>query len=461
MAIVSAILSGLLLWAGFAPFEISLAPILGVGILFRLLSKYQLGMRFALTFIAGFSFFAPLLHWSSSYVGWAPWIALALLQTFIFSFISLIPVNPTAPGAILFAASFTLIELIRMKFPFGGFGWGRVGHTQVELFSAIYPLVGIAGVTFLIACLASLISILRRRILFGLFLWPFVFAIPTSAATGNISIVAIQGGVDQLGLDYNSRALGVLNRHVDKTLASTNTPDLFIWPENASDIDPLLDSRAKARILEVLNSKKTPLLVGAVLRGEEGPENVSILYNPNGKIASLYKKQDLAPFGEFMPLRALAERIAPEAKRVKDFQPGSNWVTHEIAGHRFTSFICFEVLDDDFVRSGSSRSSFLVAQTNNATFGKSPQAAQQLQIIRSRAAELHREIAVVSTTGFSAHIDATGSIKSKLIAFEPGELKMELQTYERDSLASKLKSSFWFGVFFVALWISRRSVFNR
>jgi apolipoprotein N-acyltransferase len=162
-----------------------------------------------------------------------------------------------------------------------------------------------------------------------------------------------------------------------------------------------------------------------------------------------------------MPLRSIAEWVSPEAKRVRDFQAGSEWVLHEIAGSKFLAVICFEVLDDDFINEGAREANFLVAQTNNATFGTSPQAMQQLQIIRARAAQLQREFAVVSTTGFTAHVDAKGKIVEKLEQFQPGTLDMVVKDHEERTLANRLNSWFWVAVFFLALFRSRRSVFSR
>jgi apolipoprotein N-acyltransferase len=394
-------------------------------------------------------------------VGWVPWIALATLQTLLFSLLALVPIKSGAGGALLFSAAFTLIELARMKFPFGGFGWGRVGHTQIDLLYPIYPIVGIAGVTFFVAFMSGLISQSKKRVILAI---PFLFIasfLDSPTSSGEIRTTAVQGGVDALGFDYNERALGVLKRHVEATLNSSSSPDLWIWPENASDIDPLTDKRAKDLVAKVIDAKQANLLVGAVLRGDDGPRNVSILYDLDGNVASLYTKQDLAPFGEYMPLRSIAEWVSPEAKRVRDFQAGSEWVLHEIAGGKFLAVICFEVLDDDFINEGARQVDFLVAQTNNATFGTSPQAMQQLQIIRARAAQLQREFAVVSTTGFTAHVDAKGKIVEKFEQFQPGTLDMVIKSHQERTLANRLNSWFWVAVFFLALFISRRSVFSR
>ena len=461
MGLVLSILAGILLWSGFAPLQFPLGPFLGLLILFKLIANRRFRERFFYIAVTGLAFFAPLLHWSGTYVGWAPWIALATLQTALFSLLSVFRVERSARGALVFAAAFTVIELVRMKLPFGGFGWGRIGHTQVDLLSPIYPFVGIAGVTFFVAFFAALLLAARFRFLLIVPIFILGTLMPMPDKLNEIKVTAIQGGVDELGFDYNQRALGVLKRHVTETLASDSEPELWIWPENASDIDPISNFQAKKLIAEVIADKQSNLLVGAVLRSKEGPQNVSILYKEDGSISSLYTKQDLAPFGEYMPLRSIAEWVTPEAKRVRDFQAGNKWVLHGIAGGKFAAVICFEVLDDDFLAIGAKDANFLVAQTNNATFGTSPQALQQLQIIRARAAQFHRDFAVVSTTGFTAHIDATGNIVEELDQFEPGALEMSISTYEERTVASRINSWFWVGVLALVLLGSRRSVFSR
>ena len=178
----------------------------------------------------------------------------------------------------------------------------------------------------------------------------------------------------------------------------------------------------------------------------------------SGKVLSRYVKQDLAPFGEYIPLRPVSEFFAGQAKTVTNFIPGEKWIPHSVEGMRFTSFICFEVLDDDHVRNGAQGSNFLVAQTNNATFGRSPQSSQQLQITRARSAELIREFAVVSTTGWSAHIDSRGRVDSRLPQFTPGYLSMNLQGMAGSSPASRLRSWHWAIFLAFALAFTRRRI---
>ena len=447
-----AIASGLLLFAAFPPFSLWPAAFLGAGLLFFLLADEKLSRRFLLALLAGGAFFAPLLHWSSIYVGALPWLILALGESLLFSLIALAPIKKGIDGAIVFASSFTLIELLRMKAPFGGFGWGRIGFTQVDSLQMFYPIIGVVGVSFIALSVSALVI---ARPLFSLVFIPIIalsfFDVNQNTASGkSLKIVAVQGSVPQLGLEFNQRALAVLNNHIDATPKQSNA-DLIIWPENASDVDPITNLKARQGIAELIEEIKKPLLIGAVEQTISGPLNSSLLYGADGNLLSRYVKQDLAPFGEYIPLRSISEMISPLARRVRDFIPGDNWVKHKVNGIEFQSFICFEVLDDDHIQSGAVNAEFLLAQTNNATFGDSYQAAQQLQITRARAAELSRQFAVVSTTGFTAHIDQNGNVITVAEQFRPVALEMEIKAF-KDRATTVRGSYAWMGILSV-LWL--------
>ena len=462
-----ALLSGLLLFAAFPPVEFWPAAFLGAGLLFLLLAEEKLGSRFRIALLAGGALFAPLLHWSSIYVGALPWLILALGESLIFALIALAPIQRNAYGAITFASSFTLIELLRMKAPFGGFGWGRIGFTQVDSLQFLYPFIGVVGISFIAVSLASIIVVKPIFLLtfIPLIVLSFVSLNPNISLDKTLKVIAVQGSVPQLGLEFNQRALAVLNNHIDAT-PKRSSADLIIWPENASDVDPITNSKARQGIAKLINEIQKPLLIGAVEQRSSGPLNSSLLFGADEELLSRYIKQDLAPFGEYIPLRSISEAISPLARQVRDFIPGDTWIKHKIDGIEFQSLICFEVLDDDHIQAGAVGAEFLVAQTNNATFGDSYQAAQQLQITRARAAELSRQFAVVSTTGYTAHIDQNGEVLEIAEEFKPVALEMEIEAF-KDRATTIRGSRFWTGILGV-LWLlsvfgarRSRSVFTR
>jgi apolipoprotein N-acyltransferase len=446
-----ALVSGLLISLGFAPFELWWTPYIGLATLFFIIIDRSLPLRIYFFFLSGLAYFLPLLHWSSTYVGSIPWLALSTSQAALFALAGILPIKRGFIGLINFSLSITLIELLRMKFPFGGFGWGRIGFTQIDIAHFLFPVVGVTGATLLVSAISGSFFLLRFKFIFPgivtVILIANLFIQPISR--GSVTIAAVQGGVDILGLDFNSRALSVLNRHASLTKEIEKEDiSLILWPENSVDIDPERNALAASIITSLLKEIDKPLLVGAVLRDPvlNRPKNASLLYDRNGTIRTRYIKQDLAPFGEYIPLRSIAERISPYTNRVSDFIPGKEWISHPIEQFSFISIICFEILDDDHLRKGVRNEDFLISQTNNATFGRSPQARQQLQIIRSRAAEFGREIISVSTTGVTAHIDRQGRIVSEIPSFEPGILYGDIRSYQDQTPASRTSSAFWVGL---------------
>jgi apolipoprotein N-acyltransferase len=96
----------------------------------------------------------------------------------------------------------------------------------------------------------------------------------------------IQGGVPEVGLDFNAQRNAVFRNHLvqtNKFLDQGTTVDLILWPENSVDIDPFSNPEVESAILELSTRSSTPVLFGAVLRQGEGLANSAVLAN-EGKI---------------------------------------------------------------------------------------------------------------------------------------------------------------------------------
>ena len=88
-------------------------------------------------------------------------------------------------------------------------------------------------------------------------------------------------------------------------------------------------------------------------------------------------------------------------------------------------FICFDIVDDALTRSAINEGAqVLLAPTNNADFGRTDEAAQQLAFARMRAAETGRAMVQVSTVGMSAAYDADGSELAALEWYTPGTMRV-------------------------------------
>ena len=400
-------LSGLLLSAAFEPISLWwVAPIalaLEMFALSRSERKYLSVLVFALTFNL------VLLHWTSTYVGSVPWIILAAgLSLF---YLPLVAVKRL--GIAFFPLIFIVLEEIRNRFPFQGFGWARIAYSQAD---APYAKIAAHGG----AVALSAITVLLGLVLFFLFQKQFrilillpllIVLVPIDVQMNQTTqALMIQGSVPKLGLDFNSRAKEVFFNHVKETdiaLKENRKVDFILWPENSVDVDPFRNPE----VFEALNSYKVPLIIGAIVGRDNDILNTSILWTKESQ--NVYIKQHLTPFGEYIPLRSLASKISPFVDDVRDFSPGNESTIFIVDKAKIAPVICYELLDDQILEKAAKSSNLLAVQTNSATFGDSAQSAQQLQITRIRAIEHSRNILSVSTTGYSAVIDYNGKVLQK------------------------------------------------
>ena len=351
------------------------------------------------------AFNALVLHWTSIYVGSMPWLILTFGLSLLYLPLMLIKRWGIASYPLLFVIS----EEIRNRFPFGGFGWARVAYSQPD---APYSKVAAYGGAVSLSAIAVLLGLFVYKI-FNKSFTPIIIAplllllIPhVITITGQTNVLMVQGNVPQYGLDFNSRVTQVLFNHVqetDKALSKYPKVDFVLWPENAVDIDPFKNKIINSE----LQKYDVPLIIGAIVDNNQ-LLNTSILWTKNVK--DVYVKQHLTPFGEYIPLRTIATKISPLAQQVDDFSPGKISKTFSIGNATIAPIICYELIDDSILENAAKNSNIFAVQTNSATFGRSAESAQQLSISRIRAIEHSRNIASVSTTGYSAVINYEGKI---------------------------------------------------
>ena len=181
-----------------------------------------------------------------------------------------------------------------------------------------------------------------------------------------VTVAAIQGSVPRLGLDFNAQRRAVLDNHVERTLelaadvdaGKVPHPDIVIWPENASDIDPLRNRDAADEITEASERIGAPILVGAVLANDDRTTtNSVIVWNGADGPGDRHDKRIIQPFGEYLPLRGFFRHFSEYADRAGYFVPGHGNGVVTAAGIPIGVATCYEVAFDrafdTSVRSGA------------------------------------------------------------------------------------------------------------
>jgi apolipoprotein N-acyltransferase len=443
-AILGAVAGGLALAAAFPPAGIwPLAPV-GPALLVVALWRRSLRASFLVGLVFGLAFFVPLLSWLVN-VAWYAWAALAVIEALAFGLLAvgqrLLLRLRAWPLAV--AGWWVAAEALRGASPYA-FPWGSLAMSQAGAPTQRWAAVGGAPLlTFLIALAGATLAwlligparqkpggLLRRRLIplaaaagaAGLAAAGAVLPVDQPTAAPQATVAAVQGDVPRARTLANElRATTVTANHAAATegLAAQvrsgrrAAPDLVIWPENSTDLDPSLYPLVYATIARAVSAIDRPVLVGSVLMNPL--RNAGQLWLPRRGPVQVYVKRQLVPFGEFIPLRSLLNKFTslPSLQPV-NFTAGHKAVVFHVGKIRLGDVICYEVGFDNLVSSEvDAGANLLSVQSNDADFeldGQTSESAQELAMARIRAVESDRAVVYASTTGESAIIAPNGAV---------------------------------------------------
>ncbi len=466
LAVPVAIAGGLALAAAFPP--VGAWPLAAAGPALLAVALWGRTLRgAALVGLAfGLAFFVPLLSWLVN-VAWYAWAALAIAEAVVFAVLAvgqrLLLRLRAWPVAV--AGWWVAAEAVRDRWPYA-FPWGRLAMSQAEAPTARWVAIGgPPWLTFLVALTGTTLAWLllarsrRERLVPGLAFAVAVGvalagrALPVSqpAAGGTTAVVAaVQGNVPHSAtLQKQIRETTVTQNHVAATdhlaaqvkAGTLARPDVVIWPENSTDIDPDLDPFTYATIAGAVNAIGRPVLVGAVLQNPL--RNAGQLWLPGRGPTTIYVKRQLVPFGEVIPFRGLLDKFTslPSLQPV-NFTAGHRAVVFKIGKVRLGDVICYEVGFDNLVGSEvTAGANLLTVQTNDADFeldGQLGETLQQLGMARIRAIEYDRAVVVASTTGVSAIIAPDGSLLAHSGTWQRAVLEARVPLRSGLTLAGRL-----------------------
>ena len=396
---------------------------------------------------SGAVYMGVLTWWLQQSRGTGPWIGLVLVQS---GWLALAGVLTAVVTRLVLwppyvAAVWSVAESLRASEPFGGFPWGRLGHTALDgPWEGLLPYlgVGVTGVALVsvaatvvwladgVQCLSTLA--LRGVVLLGLIgltLLPLTFPYKTPTA-GVASVGIVQGGVPGAGNDVARFAERITDDHrrESETLAaaiadgSVPVPDLVVWPESSVTRDPGAAPDVEQAIQRSVDALGVPLLVGQISETDDPRfvRNQGVVRWPDEvtglRAAAVYTKRHPVPFGEYIPFRSVLASLSPQLTQVpRDMLPGAGREPLRVGNLRIADAICFDVAYDDALEPQIARGATVaVVQTSNAPFFGTDQLAQQFAITRVKALTTGRSVVVASVNGISGAIGADGTVLTEL-----------------------------------------------
>ncbi|MET1005280.1 MAG: apolipoprotein N-acyltransferase, partial [Propionibacteriaceae bacterium] len=493
-----AVAAGLAVGLSWQPY--GLWPLLAVGIpAFTLVVRGQpLKRSFGLGYAFGLTMLLLAISWIHV-LGFFVAVALIAFEALFFGVlaVSLTLVSRLRLWPLAAACCWVMIEFAYARIPFGGFGWTRLGYAAVDTpLAGFFPLVGVVGVSFLVALVGQLVawivlswsmsrslSLSKSRsrsvskgstqavrplvwglaltlvlVLAGLGLRSFQVE-PAAGRLGTVNVGIVQGNVPGRGIEAMGRARSVTDNHLSETvnlmtrsrLGLAAAPDFLLWPENSTDIDPLKDAVTDQVVQAATQVSGLPILVGAVTEGP-GPDErqtTALWWDPQRGVLATYHKRNLVPFGEWIPFRSQLLPIVPilrlvGAQSVPGTEPGV--MTVPVGSREITvgDVICFELAYDRTVYETMTHGAQVsMVQSNNATYGGTGQIEQQFAITRARAMETRREVAVATTNSVSGFIDRDGRVVARTDEFTAASMVVTMPL--RTSLTPAVVIAPWLG----------------
>jgi apolipoprotein N-acyltransferase len=459
LILVSAVLSGVLLTLGYAPFAQAWA-----GWIFLLplaLTMMLLCRSWKVSLLAGYVFglthFASSLFWINtvSTLGWAALVLYLGLYFAVWTWLwwwlaTPVPEIPSSRinffRAIAGASAWVILEWLRGTL-FTGFPWNQLGVTQHGVIGLIQcaEFGGVLLISWMVALANLAISMvclrLWREIKLGQMArvrWEFTLSLaliglcfvagvrtlfkkPTYVNT--LRYVAVQPNFPndpwKPGVEVKEAMAKMYVMSISglSQAAANGKADLVIWPETPVG-DELYSDVNFPPILKALTVDRSGAwLLGSNMYAVNSVYNSALLYNANDPVPELYYKNHLVPFGEYTPLKKVFPWILKFTPVGMDFSAGETAVPLQLANPqlKIAPLICFE---DSLARQARKiarhQPDLFINMTNDGWFRQSAASVQHLHNAVFRAVENRIPMLRVTNSGVTAEISERGVVRSVL-----------------------------------------------
>jgi apolipoprotein N-acyltransferase len=469
-ALGTALAAGVLLCLSVPPWGWWPLAFAGLVLLERLVADQPWKRRFGRTWLVAAALFFPSLIWMQSLTLPGYLIACVMYSCMLGAGVALCPPGPgrwvALPGGL------ALAELLRWSWPFGGVPLSNLAIGQVagplapilRVGSALGLLVAtlLLGMAAAAGCrrswrAAALLGLLPVVLLAGALVAPRGHEVET------IDVALVQGGGPQGTSADDTDPQVVFARHLRASTKVRTPVDLVLWPEDVVDLAvPLEQSPAADPVRALAAVLRAPVVVGVVEDdGTDRFRNAAAVVLADGTFGDRYEKVHRVPFGEYVPLRGLLEKLAGDALPSRDAISGSGPATLDTPAGRMGVSISWEIFFPERARDGIANGGrILLNPTNGSSFTGTIVQSQQVASSRMRAIETGRWVLQAAPTGFTAIVRPDGTVVERSAISEARVLHGTVGLREGQTIATRVGR--WPAILLalaliaVGWWIERR-----
>jgi apolipoprotein N-acyltransferase len=446
--VTRAVVAGLLLAASLPPWGWWPLAFAGLVMLDRLIADQPVWARFRRGWLVAAALLFPSLSWLVTFT--APGYVIAAAYYAAVFALACMACPPSAPGRwIALPGAWMLAEAWRGRWPFGGVPVSRLAMGQID--NPLVHVVRLGGSLLLdlatVAVGVAVAAAIARRWRFavvtgvavaGVIVWGALA--PTGYDIGSRRVALVQGGGPQGTRFFETDPSVVFQRHVDATDAVHPPVDMVLWPEDIVNIEgPVTNSKEGAVLSEIARRLHTNLIVGVVEGDGNRFHNAQVAIDPEGNFVDRYEKVRRVPFGEYVPLRGLLEPFAGSSLIERDALVGADPPILQTPAGRFGVSESWEVFFPDRTRAAiRAGGEVLLNPTNGASFHGSIVQTQQVAASRLAAITNGRWVLQAAPTGFTAIINADGTVEQRTSISERRVLEGTVQRRTGETIATRV-----------------------
>ncbi len=373
----------------------------------------------------------------------------------------------------LFALIFSLIEYLRGHI-LGGFPWNLISFSLVEIsqFLQILSYVGTYSLNLLVITIFLVpvvilfeessrtkllmvlltVTLIISNLIFGNFVLNKHNSVPNMPMNSIVKIISPK-------IDLKRFFDGTDPSLVIKDLAEVGNIDnrdaVYIYPEGILPSINLNMIQDYSPVFKSYFQKNHKIIVGITRYKESEIFNSLALLDNDLKLLSVYDKNKLVPFGEYLPFENFLKNYGFKkiTQGYQSFSSASERGLINVNDIRFLPLICYEIIYSGSLFKDSENYDFIINISEDGWFGKSIGIDQHFFHSVFRSIEEGKNIIRSANNGISAYIDSKGQIIKRIESTQKGVI--EIDSYKQgsktifNSFGNKI--FFYFIIFYITI----------
>ncbi len=468
-------------------------------LIFFLISNHNKGkwLSFIIGWMFGFGYFISNLYWivnslkfDDSFKPLIP-IALILIPLFLGVFYgfatlscSFFSLKKKFSSIVIFSIFFSLIEFIR-SFILGGFPWNLIVFSwvnylpflQVISYIGTYSLNLLSITLFLapvivlfnynkfikITFLISTTLILIINFLFGSLIIKNNDKIIQNKLNFVIKIISPKIDINRYFKDENPEK--IISELVELSEPNKLEKTIFVFPEGVLSNVYLEDLKNYSYIFTENYSEKHKIILGINSNVEEKVFNSMVVLDKNLNLLQKYNKNELVPFGEFLPFENFFKKIGLKkvTQGYRSFSSHNERKIININNLNFLPLICYEIIYSGKINKNKKNFDLILNISEDGWFGNSIGPYQHFSHSIFRSIEEGKNLIRSANNGISAYINTRGQIINQVKSTERGVIEIKSFEETKKTLFSSIgnKIFFYFLIFYIILFFFLKKKENK